>query len=249
MLNFLINLVSSSSTFTLNNYFERIRKAFGEKQHNRPNKAPRGIILKFPPAKCSAVRKVHDKAAITTAFQYNFLGWVAYLMSFDILSSKVGFIAMRLLVVHVETSDGIQCINLSDGVPCVPGLEMSLRGATSDAISLILGPFISNVITVSVVWKEEVKQTVCATRCVTMRTSKNPDEGAILNLNLALEKLRNKGNAILRYQALGCYLLLCLHFSTFSHEKKGMSILQCAFTAISNFYYYLIGPLIRYIMC
>ena len=108
-------------------------------------------------------------------------------MSLAIRANKVEFIAIQLFGIHVETEDGFRCIVLENGARCVPGRDTSLQGARPEAISKLLGSDISCAIAASLAREDEVRQSIFATRCVTMQIARNPDEGAILNLNLGLD--------------------------------------------------------------
>jgi len=164
------------------------------------------IATIFPEYMCGAIKRVRDdRAAVTMSFPYlytvispvaslmglnireNKVAHIACLMSLNIRENKIAHIAKELFGAHVEIEDGLRCIVLGHGVRCVPREEISLQGADTGAIGKLLGPDISSAIAKSPTRKEEVRQAIFATRCVTMQIARNPNEGAILNLNLELE--------------------------------------------------------------
>ena len=141
----------------------------------------------FPQYTCGVIRRTGDRASITMAFPYR-LG-VGCLMSLSILSNKVEYLAMKLFGVHIETEDGFRYVVFQkDGVRLLPRPYLAVQGACDETISMLLGPEVSYAISVSPVRKEEIKQAILATRCVTMEITSNSQDDCVLNLNLGQDE-------------------------------------------------------------
>ncbi len=136
----------------------------------------------FPPYTCGVIRRTDDRASVTMTFPYR-LG-LGCLMSLAILSNKVEHLAMKLFGVHIETEDGFRYAVLKDGVRLRPYQSLAIQGACEEAISELLGTEVTQAISVSPVRKEEIKQAILATRCVTMEITSNAQDCCFLNLNL-----------------------------------------------------------------
>lgn len=146
------------------------------------------IACVYPQYLCGAIRKTGSTAAVTMVFPSYFPGGkVACLMSLAIVANKVQHIAMELFGTHLETEDGFRYIIQENGGRLFPQ-EVVLQGAQDRAIAKLLGPETSYAIAVSPVRKEEVRQEIHATRCVTLQITSNCHEDAILSLNLGLEE-------------------------------------------------------------
>jgi hypothetical protein len=162
-------------------------RTLNAEQQTISNPSIERIAAVFPEDMCGAIRSHSGKAGITMTFPYDVTSQVACLMSLDILAHKVASLAMNLFGIHVETDGGLRYIVLAHGVRCVPGQEMSFQGVGADAINTLLGPHIHSWVAASPARREEVKQAIIVTRCITMQISRRPDEGAILNINMSLE--------------------------------------------------------------
>ena len=141
----------------------------------------------FPQYTCGIIRRTGYKASITMAFPYS-LG-VDCLLSLSILSNKVEYLAMKLFGVHIETEGEFRYVVFQkDGVRLLPRPALAIQGACDETISMLLGPEVSNAISVSPVRKEEIKQAILATRCVTMSITNNSHEDCVLTLNLGQDE-------------------------------------------------------------
>jgi hypothetical protein len=109
-------------------------------------------------------------------------------MIIGIQASKVERVAMELFGVHVDTDNGVRCLVHSSGAVSLaaPGQYIPLQGAPPDSVRKILGQAIDGAISETPQRQREVERGIHATRCVSLRIPENPNDDAILNLNLGL---------------------------------------------------------------
>ncbi|RSL43393.1 hypothetical protein CEP54_015108 [Fusarium duplospermum] len=146
----------------------------------------------FPQFMCSAIRKNGNSAAVEMVFPYFHDNRIVdCAMSLGILPNKIEYLALKLFGWHLETDEREifrYIVSENDGGIAMPGETMVLQGARDNAISDLLGDQIRDAIIASLMRKEEVRQAVRNTRCVTMQISRNPREDAVLTLNVALRE-------------------------------------------------------------
>ncbi|KAF2007863.1 hypothetical protein P154DRAFT_412282, partial [Amniculicola lignicola CBS 123094] len=138
----------------------------------------------FPLYMCSAILKVDNKANLTMTFPAHDSGRIDCLMSLVILPNKVQNVARELFGVNLEIDGNIWYVILGNGVRLLPGLELHLQGAQNEGIVGLLGNSISSAIKGSPIRREEVREAMLATSCVTLIITRSPQEGGVLNLNL-----------------------------------------------------------------
>ena len=136
----------------------------------------------FPQNTCGVIRKNGDTAMITMVFPYSLS--LVCLMSLSILPNKIQHLAMRLFSVHLEIENGFRYVILKDGVRLLPRPSLVIQGADEVAVRTELGGDVGQAISLSPTRREEIKQAILATWCVTMEISSNPEEDGVLNLNL-----------------------------------------------------------------
>jgi hypothetical protein len=143
----------------------------------------------FPPYLCSSIGKLGTTASITMAFPARLsVTNVDCLMSLSILPNKVQYLAMELFGVHVESDAGYRYLVLENGVRVLVGSEVVIQGGKDAGIEKLLGPEPSLAIRKSPLRKEEIKQGMVATNCVTLRMPGSCEYDSILNLCLGLDE-------------------------------------------------------------
>lgn len=165
-------------------------------------KAPlQGIAKVFDEYMCGAIRRVtvqndgitSSKAAVTMDFPP--WGLVDCLMSLDVHHSKVGYLAMALFNVRVESVGQVRYVSLKEGVRLMPNPEITLKGVLDEVIIDVFGPEIYGAITACRMRKKELEEGNRVTECVSMMLTSSPAEGAIINLSLGLKggvQIQNK---------------------------------------------------------
>jgi hypothetical protein len=174
-----------TSSFEQEQQQEEQQEQQEQQQQQVADPAVEHVARLFPQYMCKAIRKNGGRASIKVNFLYA-SSQLTCITSLAIRSNNVAFIAMELFGIHLETEDGVRCIVLPNGANIVPGPDL-LRGAQPGGVNTLLGSEISRLIAESPMRQEEVSQGILATNCVTMQVSGNPDDGGILNLNLAVE--------------------------------------------------------------
>lgn len=160
----------------------------------------RGIAEVFDNYICDAISKVTIqnnekpcKAAVTMNFPPR--GLVDCLMSLDVHQSKVGYLAMALFKVRVESVGQVRYVGLKDGVRLTPNPEITLKGVMDEAIIDVFGSEIHGAITTCRMREKEVEEGNNVTECVSMILTSKPSDGAIINLSLGLKcgfQIQNK---------------------------------------------------------
>lgn len=135
---------------------------------------------------CAAVFKKNDRAAITMLFPNLSVGPVVCLMSLAIYPNKVEYLALELFGVHIESEAGLRYIVLENGGRLNPSPEIVLQGAREDSIMRLFGVRLTRAIMNSPTRKEELRQGISLTRCVSMTVNTNSNIQAILSLNTGL---------------------------------------------------------------
>lgn len=147
------------------------------------------LATKFPQYFCGAVRKCGDTAVVTMAFPSQLSNSkIDCLLSLSILPNKIQHFAKELFGINVETEGDFRYIIQNNGGRTLL-IEVVLLGAQDKAaIMALLGSEASDGIGMSPQRKEEVRQGLLATDCVTLRITGNTHDDGILNLNLGIEK-------------------------------------------------------------
>jgi hypothetical protein len=140
----------------------------------------------FPLYMCGAVSKLGDRANLTMTFPADESGKIDCLMSLVILPNKVQHIARELFGTNLEIDGNIWYVIQENGGRLLPGPELHLQGAQDKAINKLLGNNVSSAIKGSPIRREEVREAILATSCVTLIITRSPQEGAVLNLNLEI---------------------------------------------------------------
>ncbi|KAL9114741.1 MAG: hypothetical protein Q9227_001420 [Pyrenula ochraceoflavens] len=141
----------------------------------------------FRPYMCAAVVKRNDRAAITMIFPNFRVGPVVCLMSLAIYPNKVEYLALELFGVHIESEAGLRYIFLENGGRINPSPDIVLQGAREESILRLLGPQLTHAIMSSPTRKEEMRQGISLTRCLSMTVNAKADAQAILSLNTGLD--------------------------------------------------------------
>ena len=137
----------------------------------------------FRPYMCAAVCKKNDRAAVTMLFPKLSVGPVVCLMSLAIYPNKVEYLALELFGVHVESEAGLRYIVRENRGRLNPSPEIVLQGAREDSIMRLFGPRLTQAIMNSPTRKEELRQGISLTRCVSMTVNTYSDVQAILSLD------------------------------------------------------------------
>lgn len=125
------------------------------------------------------------KAAVTMTFPPR--GLVDCLMSLEVNQSKIGYLAMALFKVRVESVGQVRYITLNDGVRLTPNPEITLKGVKDGAIIGVFGLEIYWAITKCRMHEKELEEGNEVTECVSMILTSRPSDGAIINLSLGLK--------------------------------------------------------------
>jgi len=153
-----------------------------------------GMAAVFDEYMCSAIRRdTVQSGAITSsmaAVTMDFPRWglVDCLMSLEVHQSKVGYLAMALFKVRVESEGQVRYVSLKEGVRLTPNPEITLKGVLDKAIIDVFGSEIYGAITACCMRKKELGEGNSATECISMILTSNLSEGAIINLSLGLEE-------------------------------------------------------------
>jgi len=139
---------------------------------------------------CDAARRVnidgHEKAAVTIMLP-KWGGVVDCLVSLDIREEEVSKLASALFNADVNWVRRNLHIALPTGqsiILSMPQAEVTLKGATNEAITNVFGPEICNAVNESPIRKREWEAGQQSTHCVSMIVTKT---GAIINISLGLE--------------------------------------------------------------
>lgn len=157
------------------------------------NASLQGIADVFDPYIYGAISKVTVqiggnpslKAAVTMDFPRR--GLVDCLMSLAIQPSKVGYLAMALFGIQVESVGEIRYVSLN-GVRMTHNSEIILKGVLDEAIIDVFGSEIHRAVTACRMRKKELEEGNHKTECVSMILTSNSDEAAIINLSLGVEE-------------------------------------------------------------
>jgi hypothetical protein len=150
---------------------------------------------------CSAIRRdTVQSGAITSsmaAVTMDFPRWglVDCLMSLEVHQSKVGYLAMALFKVRVESEGQVWYVSLKEGVRLTPNPEITLKGVLDEAIIDVFGSEIHRAIRTCRMREKELEEGNRVTECVSMILTSSPSEGAIISLSLGLEggvQIQNK---------------------------------------------------------
>ncbi|KAG4417676.1 hypothetical protein IFR04_009179 [Cadophora malorum] len=164
-------------------------------QHLVLEKAPpQGLGDVFDDYICDAIRRdtvqsdgmTSLKAAVTMDFPPR--GLVDSLMSLAIHPSKVGYLAIALFGVRVESAGEVRFVSLEGGVRLTPNPEITLKGVLDEAIIDVFGSEIHRAITACRMRRKELEEGNRVTECVSMILTSRSDEGAIINLSLGVEE-------------------------------------------------------------
>ncbi|RSL57560.1 hypothetical protein CEP51_014221 [Fusarium floridanum] len=146
----------------------------------------------FPAFMCSAIRKNGGVAAVEMVFPYlDDDGAVDCAMSLSILPNKVEYLALELLGWHFETDERgtfRYIVSSNGGSTAMPLETVVLQGAQDEAISKHLGNKVRDAVAASLMYKEEVRQAVRYSKCVSMQINRNPSHDAVLTLNLEFQE-------------------------------------------------------------
>ena len=165
-----------------------------------------GIADVFNEYMHSAIRRVTVQngraTSLKAAVTMNFPPWglVDCLMSLEVHQSKVGYLAMALFNVRVESDGQVRYVSLNEGVRLTPNPEITLKGVLDEAIIGVFGSEIYRAIRTCRMRKKELEEGNRVTECVSMILTNSPSEGAIISLSLGLEEgvqIRNKLYTIL----------------------------------------------------
>jgi hypothetical protein len=160
-----------------------------------------GIAAVFDEYMCSAIRRdTVQSGAITSsmaAVTMDFPPWglVDCLMSLEVHQSEVGYLAMALFKVRVESVGQVRYVSLKEGVRLTPNPEITLKGVLDEAIIDVFGSEIHGAIRTCRMRKKELEEGNRVTECVSMILTSSPSEGAIISLSLGLEggvQIQNK---------------------------------------------------------
>ncbi|PSN59105.1 hypothetical protein BS50DRAFT_626795 [Corynespora cassiicola Philippines] len=152
------------------------------------NPAIECLITIFPQYLCSAIRKSDGRAGITIVFPSHLSGGkLDCIMTLAILPNKIQYLVMELFGIHLETEGEIRCIIQDNGVRLFPN-DLVLQGVEEKIVAKVLGSMANNAITKSLLRKEEVKNAMIATQCVSLRITSNCRDDGILSLNLGLDE-------------------------------------------------------------
>jgi hypothetical protein len=139
---------------------------------------------------CDASRRVtingKEKAAVTIMLP-KWGGVVDCLVSLDIRKEEVARLASALFDTNVNWVGRNLHVVLQTGLSVVlsmPEAEVTLKGATNEAITNVLGPEICNAVNESLIRKRELEAGQQLTHCVSMILTKS---GAIINILLGPE--------------------------------------------------------------
>ncbi|KAL4889179.1 hypothetical protein BDV59DRAFT_187062 [Aspergillus ambiguus] len=125
------------------------------------------------------------KAAVTTAFPL-WGGLVNCLMSLDICTAGVDYLAMALFNAKINQAEPLRYIDFDDGPTLiVPDSESTMKGVKEEAIVKVFGVEIQEAIRDSPVRRKELEQRRQLTECVSMIVTR---QGAIVNLSLDLNR-------------------------------------------------------------
>ncbi|PYH75182.1 uncharacterized protein BO88DRAFT_431584 [Aspergillus vadensis CBS 113365] len=150
-----------------------------------------GITAVFSEDLCNIISKVPTpvkgetswRAAVTTAFPL--YGDVNCLMSLDICSSGIDYLALELFNAKINTTSSLRYIVIDDGPTLiVPVSESTIKGVKEEAIAKVFGVEIHKAIRDSRVRRMELEQGKELTECVSMIMM---ERGAIVNLSLDLD--------------------------------------------------------------
>ena len=123
-------------------------------------------------------------------------GLVDYLISLAINHTKVGYLALSLFNVHVESAGQVRYIVLNKGTKLLPSPEITLKGALDENIIRILSPEIYGAIQSSRMRRKEMEEGNHITECISIILTSKPEEGAIINLSLGLKDSTNLKNKL-----------------------------------------------------
>ncbi|KAF2812796.1 uncharacterized protein BDZ99DRAFT_381295 [Mytilinidion resinicola] len=142
----------------------------------------------FPQYMCGAIRKKGgDTATITIVFPRSPNGDVSCYMCLGIMANKIQYIAMELFGTHLETDGRLWNIFQENGGRVIPH-TVDIQDAQEKGTTKLLGAETCHAIAMSPIRKEEVKQGILDTACVTLRITSNCHDDGILSLNLGLEE-------------------------------------------------------------
>ncbi|GKZ63470.1 hypothetical protein AnigIFM49718_011878 [Aspergillus niger] len=151
-----------------------------------------GITTVFSKDLCKIISQVPTqvkgetswRAAVTTAFPL--YGDVNCLMSLDICSSGIDYLALELFNAKINTTKSLRYIVIDDGPTLiVPISESTIKGVKEEAIAKVFGVEIHGAIRNSPVRRMELEQGKELTECVSMIMM---EQGAIVNLSLDLDR-------------------------------------------------------------
>ena len=139
---------------------------------------------------CEAVRTRHvdgqEKSAVTIMLP-KWGGLVDCLISLDIREQEVVKLALSLFNTDISRVESNLHVMLQTGLSVIlsmPTAEVTLKGATDEAITKVFGFEICNAVTESPIRKREKEAGQQLTHCVSMILTK---DGAIINISLGLE--------------------------------------------------------------
>lgn len=118
------------------------------------------------------------------AFPADDSGRIGCLMSLSILPNKVQNVAKELFGTNIEIDGDIWYVTQENGGRLLAGADLHLQGAQDNAIKKLLGNAVYTAIDESPIRREEIREVILATSCVTLIITRWHKDGGVLNLNL-----------------------------------------------------------------
>lgn len=140
----------------------------------------------FPPYLCSSITKTGGTASMSMAHSWFPNEQFTCLVSLNILPSKIQHIAMALFGIHLDSDENIWYIIQENGGR-ISFEKAKLEGAQDMVVKKLLGSQVHHAIVSSPMRKEELRQAILATRCVTLQISGRSFDDGFLNLELDIE--------------------------------------------------------------
>lgn len=104
--------------------------------------------------------------------------WSGCLIKFEVISSKVGYIARELFGAHLEMDDGCHYFYLSGGSRVLPDPRLILRDCRMDVLPSLFGSTITDAIMATEEYQNDLKEGRDCTKCITMTVFRTAVQGA-----------------------------------------------------------------------